>query len=117
MSFGEEATAQMDRCVIHPNLREGLGSGGAIDSGADVLVTDNEFNQYRHSLASNGTLDWSSGQRLGKVLRKPGGRKSHWEFIPNRVGSNDQSPNVLRAVDTHPGMKGILEMDQNSLLR
>lgn len=105
-NFGNEATGQVDHCFIHHNLRDGLGYGVAIHSGAYALVSDNEFAQNRHSLTSNGALDWSSGRRLGKFVHKPGVRKTHWEFIHNRVDSNDQSTYELCAVDTHPGMDG-----------
>ncbi|MBI4582466.1 MAG: right-handed parallel beta-helix repeat-containing protein [Planctomycetes bacterium] len=111
--FSNEATAQIDHCFIHHNLREGLGYGVAIYSGAHVLVTDNEFSQNRHSLASNGALDWSSPQRVGKYVHKPGVRKTHWEFIHNRVGSNDKSRYELCAVDTHPGMDGTFVVEGN----
>jgi len=77
-------------------------------------VTDNEFSQNRHSLASNGALDWSSPKRVGKYLHKPGVRKTHWEFVHNRVGSNDLSPYELCAVDTHPGMDGTFVVEGNS---
>jgi len=107
-SFGSEATGQVDHCSIHHNLRNGLGYGVAIYSGAYVLVTDNEFSQNRHSLASNGALDWSSPKRLGKYLHKPGVRKTHWEFI-----HNDLSPHELCAVDTHPGMDGTFVVEGN----
>jgi len=112
-NFGSEATAQVDYCFIHHNLRDGLGYGVALYSGAYVLVIDNEFSQNRHSLASNGALDWSSPKRVGKYLHKPGVRKTHWEFIHNRVGSNDQSPYELCAVDTHPGMDGTFVVERN----
>jgi len=112
-NFGSEATAQVDHCSIHHNLRDGLGYGVAIYSGAYVLVCDNEFSQNRHSLASNGALDWSSPKRLGKYVHKPGVRKTHWEFIHNRVGSNDKSPYELCAVDTHPGMDGTFVVEAN----
>jgi len=112
-SFGSKATAQIDHCFIHHNLRDGLGYGVAIYSGAYVLVSDNEFSQNRHSLASNGALDWSSPKRLGKYIHKPGVRKTHWEFIRNRVGSNDQSRYELCAVDTHPGMDGTFVIENN----
>jgi len=112
-SFGDEATAQVDHCSIHHNLRDGLGYGVAIYSGAYVLVTDNEFGQNRHSLASNGELDWGSGERLGRYLHKPGVRKTHWEFLHNRVGSNDLSPYELCTVDTHPGMDGTFVVENN----
>lgn len=62
--FGDEATAQVDHCAIHHNMRDGLGYGVVIHSGAYVLVADNEFSQNRHSLASNGALDWSNPNRL-----------------------------------------------------
>ncbi len=112
-TFHAEATAQLDHCVIHHNLRDGLGYGVAIYSGAYVLVCDNHFFQNRHSLASNGALDWSSPKRLGKYVHKPGFRKTHWEFIHNRVGSNDLSPYELCAVDTHPGMDGTFVVQDN----
>ena len=112
-NFGSEATAQVDHCVIHHNLRGGLGYGVAIYSGAYVLITDNEFSQNRHSLASNGALDWSSPKRVGKYLHKPGVRKTHWEFIHNRVGSNDKARYELCAVDTHPGMDGTFVVQGN----
>ena len=113
-SFGSEATAQVDHCGIHHNLRAGLGYGVAIYSGAYVLITDNEFSQNRHSLASNGALDWSSPKRVGKYLHKPGVRKTHWEFIHNLVGGNDLSPYELCTVDTHPGMDGTFVVEGNS---
>jgi hypothetical protein len=112
-SFGSEATAQIDHCFIHHNLRGGLGYGVAIYSGAYLLVSDNEFSQNRHSLATNGALDWSSPKRLGKYIHKPGVRKTHWEFIRNRVESNDQSRYELCAVDTHPGMDGTFVIEGN----
>jgi len=112
-NFADEAAAQVDHCHIHHNLRDGLGYGVAIYSGAYVLVSDNEFSQNRHSLASNGALDWSSPKRAGKYLHKTGVRKTHWEFIHNRVGSNDLSPNELCAVDTHPGMDGTFVVEGN----
>jgi hypothetical protein len=112
-NFGSEATALVDHCHIHHNLRDGLGYGVAIYSGAYVLVCDNDFSQNRHSLASNGALDWSSPKRLGKYVHKPGVRQTHWEFIHNRVGSNDQSPHELCAVDAHPGMDGTFVVERN----
>ena len=108
-----ECSAQIDHCYIHHNLRNGLGYGTSIYSGAYVLITDNVFEQNRHSLASNGALDWSSPKRAGKFLHKPGFRKTHWEFIHNRVGSNDLSPYELCAVDTHPGMDGTFVVEHN----
>ncbi len=108
-----EATAQIDHCVIHHNLRDGLGYGVAIYSGGYTLVCDNHFYQNRHSLASNGALDWSSPKRLGRYVHKPGFRKTHWEFVHNRVGSNDLSPYELCAVDTHPGMDGTFVVEGN----
>jgi hypothetical protein len=112
-NFADEAAAQVDHCVIHHNLRDGLGYGVAIYSGANVVVADNEFRQNRHSLASNGALDWSSPKRVGKYVHKPGVRKTHWEFIHNRVGSNDLSPYELCTVDTHPGMDGTFVVEGN----
>jgi hypothetical protein len=103
----------VDHCAIHHNLRDGLGYGVAIYSGAHVLVCDNAFSQNRHSLASNGALDWSSPKRLGRYVHKSGVRKTHWEFIHNRVGPHDESRNELCAVDTHPGMDGTFVIEGN----
>ncbi|MCY3017817.1 MAG: right-handed parallel beta-helix repeat-containing protein [Planctomycetota bacterium] len=112
-NFADEATAQLDRCSVHHNLRDGLGYGVALYSGAYVLIADNEFAQNRHSLASNGALDWSSPKTLGKYVHKPGVRKTHWEFVHNRVDSNDLSAYELCAVDTHPGMDGTFVIERN----
>ncbi|MFP4056576.1 MAG: right-handed parallel beta-helix repeat-containing protein [Candidatus Brocadiia bacterium] len=111
--IAHEATAQVDHCRIHHNLRDGLGYGVAVYAGAYALVCDNAFHQNRHSLASNGALDWSSPKRLGKYVHKPGVRKTHWDFVHNRVGSNDLSPYELCAVDTHPGMDGTFRIERN----
>ncbi len=113
LQFAGEATAQVDHCNIHHNLRDGLGYGVCILSGAYVLLCDNRFWQNRHSLASNGALDWSSPKRLGKYVHKAGVRKTHWEFLHNWVGSNDQSTYELFAVDTHPGMDGSFVIEYN----
>ncbi len=113
VNLSNEATVQIDHCRIHHNLRDGLGYGVAVYSGAYVLVTDNEFSQNRHSLASNGALDWSSPKRLGKYVHKEGVRKTHWQFVHNLVGGNDLSPNELCAVDTHPGMDGSFIVEDN----
>jgi len=66
-----------------------------------------------HLFCVNGALDWSSPKRLGKYVHKPGVRKTHWEFIHNRVGSNDQSAYELCVVDTHPGMDGTFAIEGN----
>ena len=113
LSFGNEATGQVDHCIIHHNLRDGLGYGVAIHSGAYVLVMDSEFYQNRHSLTSNGALDWGSPKRLGRYVHKPDFRKTHWEFVHNSVGSNDESTYELCAVDTHPGMDGTFVVECN----
>ena len=112
-NFSGKATAQIDHCFIHHNLRDGLGYGVSIYSGAYVLVIDNKFSQNRHSLASNGALDWSSPKKHGKYIHKPGIRKTHWEFIRNHVESNSQSPYELCAVDAHPGMDGTFVVENN----
>jgi hypothetical protein len=112
-NFADEAAAQVDCCRIHHNLRDGLGYGVALYSGAHVLVTDNEFGQNRHSLASNGALDWSSHKKAGRYLHKPGVRKTHWEFVHNRVSGDDKTANRLCAVDTHPGMDGTFVVEAN----
>lgn len=111
-SFGSEASVQVDHCLIHDNLRDGLGYGVAVYSGAYVLMCDNDFSQCRHAVATNGNLDWSSPARLGKYVHRPG-RLTHWELIHNRLGSNDRSRNELAMVDTHPGMDGSFVVEGN----
>jgi len=113
MSFVDEATVQVDHCLIHHNLRAGQGYGVLVMSGTYLLVSDNEFSQNRHSLASNGALDWSSPKRLGKYIHIPGVRKTHWEFVHNRVASNDKALYEHSAVDTHPGMDGTFVVEGN----
>ena len=114
LNFVDEASAQVDHCLIHDNLRAGQGYGVLVMSGAYVLITDNEFIQNRHSLASNGALDWSSPKRLGKYVHKSDVRKTHWEFIHNHVGGNDRALYELCAVDAHPGMDGTFVVEGNS---
>ena len=111
--FAGEATAQVDHSSIHDCPRDGLGYGVAIYSGAYVLVADNEFSQCRHALASNGALDWSSPKRVGKYVHKPEVRKTHWEFIRNRVSGDDRTKSRLCVVDTHPGMDGTFVVEGN----
>lgn len=111
--FTAEAAAQVDHCSIHDNPRDGLGYGVALYSGACVLVADNDFSQCRHALASNGDLDWSSPKRVGKYVHKAGVRKTHWEFIHNRVHGDDRTKYQLCAVDTHPGMDGTFVVEGN----
>ncbi len=112
ISFYDDATGQVDHCAIHHNARDGLGYGVAIYSGAYVLVADSELGNNRHSLASNGTLDW--GQvKPGDIRRhKPGFRKTHWEFIHNRV-RGDRDTMRHWQVDTHPGMDGTFVVEGN----
>ena len=112
-NFADEAAVQVDHCSIHDCPRDGLGYGVAIYSGAHVLVTDNEFSQCRHALASNGALDWSSGERLGRFVHKAGVRPTHWEFVHNRVAGDDRTRSRLCAVDTHPGMDGTFVVEAN----
>jgi hypothetical protein len=111
--FSNESTAQVDHCSIHDNPRDGLGYGVAVYSGAYVLVADNEFSQNRHSLASNGALDWSSPKRVGKYVHKTEIRRTHWEFVRNRVRGDDRTKNRLCSVDTHPGMDGTFVVEGN----
>ncbi|MHB1037357.1 MAG: right-handed parallel beta-helix repeat-containing protein [Pirellulales bacterium] len=112
ISFYDEATGQVDHCAIHHNARDGLGYGVAIYSGAYVLMADNEFGNNRHSLATNGALDW--GQvKPGEIRRhKPGFRKTHWEFVHNGV-RGDRDTMRHWQVDTHPGMDGTFVVEGN----
>ncbi len=112
-NFVDQATGQVDHCGIHHNLRDGQGYGVLAMSGAHVLVTDNEFSQNRHSLASNGTLDWEGRDRTGTLVHLSTTRKTHWEFIHNRVGSNDLAQREFCAVDAHPGMDGTFVVENN----
>ena len=110
---GAENGANPVNAIKQRFVKAVLGYGVAIYSGAYVLISDNESSQNRHSLASNGALDWSSPERVGMYLHKPGVRKTHWEFIHNGVDSNDLSHYELCAVDTHPGMDGTFVVEGN----
>jgi hypothetical protein len=106
-------SGQLDHSKIHHCIRDGLGYGISLYSGARVLIADNCFGQCRHALASNGALDWSSPKRVGKYVHKPGVRKTHWEFVHNLVDSNDSTQYELCMVDTHPGMDGTFVIEGN----
>jgi hypothetical protein len=95
--FSDEATGQVSHCFLHDNLTAGLGYGVNVISGSYVLVQDNEFSHCRHSLASNGG----------------GTRKSHWEFVHNRVLRDDRVASRQSAVDTHGGMDGTFVVEGN----
>ncbi|TMK39634.1 MAG: right-handed parallel beta-helix repeat-containing protein [Actinobacteria bacterium] len=88
--FSNAATGQVDHCFLHHCLRDGMGYGVGLDRGSYVLVSDNEFSQCRHCLASNGF----------------GARPTHWEFLHNHVNSDDLVQNKQGAVDAHPDMDG-----------
>ncbi len=88
--FSNAATGQVDHCYLHHCLRDGMGYGIGLDRGSYVLVSDNEFSQCRHCLASNGF----------------GARPTHWEFLHNHVNSDDLVQNKQGAVDAHPDMDG-----------
>ena len=89
--------------------------GVIIMSGAKVMVSDNEFSQCRHSLASNGDLDWTSARRTGKYLRipEPLTAKTHWEFVHNYDHHDDQTRYRISRVDAHPGMDGTFVVEGN----
>lgn len=114
-SFSSKATALVDHCYFHHCPRAGLGYGVAIYSGAKIMVCDNEFSQCRHSLASNGNLDWSSPEEHGMYLHipEPSIDKTHWEFIHNLVHYDDETQYRLCRVDTHPGMDGTFVIEGN----
>ncbi|MBA7571656.1 hypothetical protein ES708_13422 [subsurface metagenome] len=84
-------------------------------SGAKVMVSDNEFSQCRHSLASNGNLDWSSAKRTGKYLRIPESltAKTHWEFVHNYDHHDNKTKYGISRVDAHPGMDGTFVVEDN----
>ncbi|MEA3463283.1 MAG: right-handed parallel beta-helix repeat-containing protein, partial [Bacteroidota bacterium] len=114
-SFTEQATALVDHCFIHHNPRKGQGYGVIIMSGAKVMVSDNEFSQCRHSLASNGNLDWTSARRVGKYLRipEPFTARTHWEFVHNYDHDDDKTEYRISRVDAHPGMDGTFVVEGN----
>jgi hypothetical protein len=111
--FNAEATAQIDHCSIHHCMTDGYGYGVCVLSGSYVLVTDNDFSQCRHCLASNGALDWSSGATLGIYVHIPGVRTPHWDFRHNHVHGDDLTTNRLATVDAHPGMDGSFTIQNN----
>jgi hypothetical protein len=93
----------VDHCSIHHNRVIGLGYGVSVASGARVRVTDNQFFDCRHMLASNGA--GNSGWT---------GRKTHWEFVHNRVYNQNRNANQQAAVDAHPGFDGTFLVEANS---
>jgi hypothetical protein len=112
-NFDADATVQVDHCLIHHNAQDGMGYGVAVSSGAQVLVCDNEFSENRHSLASNGALDWGALKEGEMRKHVPGFGKTHWDFIHNFV-HGDSVPRVNQAaVDTHPGMDGTFRVEAN----
>jgi parallel beta helix pectate lyase-like protein len=100
--FVSEATGQVDHCWIHHNRVIGGGYGVAILTGAYVLVMDNEFNDCRHMLASNGDI------------YKSGTHPTHWEFLHNHVYNVDPSSYQQSAVDTHSGFDGSFVIENNA---
>ena len=48
MSFVDEATAQVDHCLIHHNLRAGQGYGVLVMSGTYLLVNEKRVGHKRH---------------------------------------------------------------------
>jgi hypothetical protein len=113
VNLTDESTGQVDHCSIHHNLRDGWGYGVVAVAGAYALVMDSEFLQNRHSFSSNGALDWRDLKPGETRLHKAGFRKTHWEFIHNRVGSSDLSEYQLGSVDIHPGMDGTFVVEGN----
>ena len=112
VTITEEATAQVDHCRIHHNLRAGYGYGITIDAGGYVLAMDNEFNNCRHVLASNGALDWNSGKN-GQYVHRPGVRPTHWEFLHNHSSDDREDQQEQADLDTHPGMDGTFVIEDN----
>jgi parallel beta helix pectate lyase-like protein len=101
--FAQGASGDVDHCSIHHNRVIGLGYGVSVASGARVRVTDNQFFDCRHMLASNGA--GNSGWT---------GRKTHWEFVHNRVYNQNRNANQQAAVDAHPGFDGTFLVEANS---
>jgi len=99
----DTASAQVDHCVIHHNLRAGYGYGVAAEAGAYVLVIDNEFSQCRHPMVSGGD-DLAAGARV-----------THWEFRHNRVNGDDLVVTDAAAVNTHGGLFGTFVVQDNVL--
>ena len=105
---------QVDHCHIHHCIRDGLGYGVSLYSGARVLMCDNDFGPCRHCIASNGALDWSSPKRLGKYVHKPNVRKTHWELVHNRFYGDEKTDYHRHwVIDTHPGMDGTFIVENN----
>jgi hypothetical protein len=111
LSFSDESTAQVDHAYVHHNLVAGYGYGLVIYGGAYVLVTDSELGESRHSLTSNGSLDWSSG--ASGLYRRVPARKTHWELRHSRIAGDTLDQQRQAEIDTHPGMDGTFVITRN----
>ncbi len=89
----EKAEARVDYVYDHHNTQNGLGYGVMVVSGGQVDVSDSEFEQNRHAIASN---DAGTAYRCIYCY-------IHGDDETYRVG----------ALDTHPGMSGHFEIAHN----
>ena len=89
----EDAEATVEYVYDHHNTQNGWGYGVMVTGGGHVVVTDSEFEQNRHAIASN------SAGTMYKCLHC----YIHGDDETYRVG----------ALDTHPGMSGEIEIAHN----
>lgn len=110
--LGEECSAQVDHCLIHHNLRAGLGYGIMATAGAWLLAMDNEFSQNRISLASSGAIDTSTGGS-GTWKLRPDVRLTRWELLRCFIHGDEENLQHQVPVDTHPSMGGTFVVEGN----
>ena len=98
---------------IHHNTAGGLGYGVCAVAGVHVQVLDNDLSNNRHSLASNGTLDWGSGASGGTYLHLPNDTLTYFEVAYNNIHDDIDAWPGICAVDSHSGMDGSFDIHHN----
>jgi hypothetical protein len=93
IAAGRNAEATVEYVYDHHNTQNGFGYGVSVTGGAKVLVTDSEFEQNRHAIASNS-------------------RGTQYQCMYCYLHGFDETyPQA--ALDTHPGMAGKIEVAHN----
>jgi len=91
----EKGEATVEYVYAHHNTQNGYGYGVMVVTGGQVLVTDSEFEQNRHAIASN-----SAG--------------TSYKCLYSYLHGDDETYQV-GALDTHAGMSGEVEIAHNLL--
>jgi hypothetical protein len=77
----------------HHNTQNGWGYGVVVTGGGKALVTDSEFEQNRHAIASNSA-------------------RTSYQCVYCYLHDNDETY-LQAALDAHPGMAGEIEVAHN----